>query len=156
MIEIAVAVVCALFGMSVLTVVFSIVRAVIGLVWSVLTWPFRLLFGPSRPTSYRPSPTPDESPYTRDWATVSRKYKESRDWRCEGCGVYCGVKNDRRLLHVHHRDLNPQNNSMSNLDALCVVCHSERPGAGHRRLAGAITKDGRRRAVERLRREQGR
>lgn len=153
MIELAVAVVCALFGMSVLTVVYRIISAIVDMIVSILTWPFRLLFGPSRPTSSRPlPPPPDESPYTRDWATVSRKYKESRGWRCEECGVYCGAKGDRRLLHVHHRDLNPQNNALSNLDALCVICHSERPGAGHRRLAGAITSDGRRRAVERLRR----
>lgn len=141
------------------------VRGVLELVWSVLTWPFRLsrprrrpappplrredVFGP-------PTPAEPESRYTRDWATVSRKYKESRGWRCEDCGVYCGSRGDRRLLHVHHRDLDPQNNARSNLDALCVVCHSERPGTGHRRLAGAITSDGRRWSVERLRRQQGR
>ena len=147
------------------------VRGVLELVWSVLTWPFRVvsdLFG-GRPRRPDPPPRPvrwadvfvtrpsePASRYTRDWATVSRKYKDSRGWRCEGCGVYCGARGDRRLLHVHHRDLDPQNNARSNLDALCVVCHSERPGTGHRRLAGAITSDGRRWSVERLRRQQGR
>lgn len=144
------------------------VRGVLELVWSVLTWPFRL-FRPRRSAPPPPSPplrwadvfgppppAEPESRYTRDWATVSRKYKESRGWRCEDCGVYCGSKGDRRLLHVHHRDLDPRNNARSNLDALCVVCHSERPGTGHRRLAGAITSDGRRWSVERLRRQQGR
>jgi len=153
--------------------VYYLVRAVLEAVWAVVTWPFRMigrLFGgnPRRPTPPPPPPLPvrwadvfgtpePESRYTRDWATVSRKYKESRGWRCEDCGVYCGgSKSDRRLLHVHHRDLDPQNNARSNLDALCVVCHSERPGAGHRRLAGAITSDGRRWSVDRLRRSQGR
>lgn len=149
--------------------VYYFVRGVLELVWSVLTWPFRL-FRPRRPAPPPPPPRPvrwedvfgpptpaePESRYTRDWATVSRKYKESRGWRCEDCGVYCGSRGDRRLLHVHHRDLDPQNNARSNLDALCVVCHSERPGTGHRRLAGAITSDGRRWSVERLRRQQGR
>lgn len=131
------------------------------LVWLVLTYPFRVDPPPPPPPPPPPAPPPPtpwhdepESRYTRDWATVSRKYKESRGWRCEGCGVYCGSRGDRRLLHVHHRDLNPQNNARSNLDALCVVCHSERPGAGHRRLAGAITSDGRRWSVEELRRRQ--
>ena len=149
--------------------VYYFVRGVLELVWSVLTWPFRLFRPRRRPAPPPPPPplrwadvfgppTPDEpeSRYTRDWATVSRKYKESRGWRCEDCGVYCGSRGDRRLLHVHHRDLDPQNNARSNLDALCVVCHSERPGTGHRRLAGAITSDGRRWSVERLRRQQGR
>lgn len=138
-----------------------------------LLWlPFRVVFelvlwlfksdNPTRPpSSFQPiseSPENDEaeSRYTRDWAKVSRNYKESRGWRCEDCGVYCGAQGDRRLMHVHHRDLNPQNNHLGNLDALCVVCHSTRPGTGHRRLAGAITSDGRRWAVEQLRRQQGR
>jgi len=111
--------------------------------WSVLKWVFD---------------RPEESTgYTRDWATVSRRYKESQGWRCEDCGVYLGgSKESRRLMHVHHRDLNTQNNAAWNLDALCVICHSERHGAGHRRLAGAITTDGRRASVQRLRRRQGR
>lgn len=151
---------------------YYLVRGIVEFIWSVVSWPFRVigrLFGghprrpdpPPRQVSWEDvfgSPRSEpESRYTRDWATVSRKYKESRGWRCEDCGVYCGgAKGDRRLLHVHHRDLNPQNNAWWNLDALCVVCHSERPGTGHRRLAGAISSDGRRWSVERLRRAQGR
>lgn len=92
-----------------------------------------------------------ESPYTRDWSSVSRKYKESRNWRCEECYVNLYDKRNRRLLHVHHRDNDPKNNSSWNLIALCVICHSERPGAGHKRLAGAIRRDGRKQEVERLR-----
>lgn len=97
------------------------------------------------------SPPKPESPYTRDWSSVSRKYKDSRSWRCERCYVNLSEKSHRRLLHVHHRDLNPKNNSSWNLIALCVICHSEEPGAGHKRLAGAISRDGRRRQVENLR-----
>jgi 5-methylcytosine-specific restriction endonuclease McrA len=65
--------------------------------------------------------------------------------------VNLSAKKHQRLLHVHHRDNNPKNNWNYNLIALCVICHSEQPGAGHKRLAGAITKDGRRREVEWLR-----
>lgn len=168
MIELAFAVLFAALGLALVyhlvMAVYYLVLAVLEAVWAVVSWPFRMLFG--RPQSRSPDPPrwipppqePEpESRYTRDWATVSRKYKEHRGWRCEDCGVYLGgSKADRRLLHVHHRDLNPQNNARSNLDALCVVCHSNRPGAGHRRLAGAITSDGRRWSVERLRRAQGR
>ena len=101
-------------------------------------------------TSYYYKPE-KESPYTRDWASVSRKYKEARGWRCEECYVNLSRKQHRRLLHVHHRDNDPKNNYSWNLVALCVICHSEQPGAGHKRLAGAITSDGRRREVEWLR-----
>jgi len=98
--------------------------------------------------SYKPT---KESPYTRDWSSVSRKYKESQNWRCEECYVNLSDKRYRRLLHVHHRDNNPKNNYSWNLIALCVICHSERPGAGHKRLAGAIRTDGRYDEVRRLR-----
>lgn len=97
------------------------------------------------------TPAKPESPYTRDWSSVSRKYKESRSWRCEECYVNLYEKRHRRLLHVHHRDNDPKNNSSWNLIALCVICHSERPGSGHKRLAGAIRTDGRYDEVQRLR-----
>lgn len=138
------------------------------LVWSIVTWPFRLFqskpersFPPSYPASpprswEPPKPAQPESRYTRDWQQISRKHKESCGWQCQDCGVYLGgSRNERRLLHVHHRDLNPQNNDSYNLESLCVICHSERPGTGHRRLAGAIANDGRRWEVLNLRRYQG-
>ena len=100
------------------------------------------------PPAPQPSPRPTE--YTRDWAAVSRRPKEMSRWTCKDCGV-C-LEADRNLLHVHHRDQNPQNNAPHNLEALCVICHSGRPGAGHRRLAGAIFSDGRRWRVEQHRR----
>jgi len=121
---------------------------------------------PPPPSPYTPPPPPPspvswdfgytyvpdkESPYTRDWGSVSRKYKESRSWRCEECYVNLSDKRHRRLLHVHHRDNDPKNNYSGNLVAHCVICHSERPGAGHKRLAGAIRTDGRYDEVRSLR-----
>lgn len=106
---------------------------------------------PSPPRT-TPRPIPQPTGYTKDWATVSRQHKERNRWTCQDCGV-C-LESERNLLHVHHRDRNPQNNSFYNLEALCVICHSERPGAGHRRLAGAISNDGRRWRVEQQRRRR--
>ncbi len=37
---------------------------------------------------------------------------------CENCGT-----NNARL-HVHHMDMNPRNNTKSNLKTLCVKCHA--------------------------------
>ncbi len=130
--------------------------------WNSLVGLYEAIFGkeeetpPSRSYSSSSwvwtSPKPErENPYTRDWSSVSKKYKESRGWRCENCYVNLSSKHHRRLLHVHHRDNDPQNNSSWNLVALCVVCHSEQPGAGHKRLAGAIRRDGRKQEVENLR-----
>ncbi len=155
MIELAFSLLFVILGVALAYNVLMALYYCIRAIFEFVTWPFRSApsNGPGSsngPRSHGPEP---ESKYTRDWASVSRKYKESRGWKCEDCGVYCGAaKANRRLLHVHHRDLNPQNNGSWNLDALCVICHAERPGAGHRRLKGAISSDGRRAAVERLRR----
>jgi hypothetical protein len=110
---------------------------------------------PQRPqpeVRYSPPPPPQPEPrYTSDWSTVSRRYKESRNWTCERCGVYCGGEGDQSLLHVHHFDLNSLNNAERNLRALCVQCHGGMPGVGHKRLAGAAKTDGRWQAVDYLR-----
>jgi len=104
---------------------------------------------------YSPPPQP-ESRYTPDWSSVSRRYKESRYWTCEGCGVYCGGEGDQSLLHVHHLDLDSLNNHEWNLRALCVQCHGSMPGVGHKRLASASKTDGRWQAIDYLRWRQRR
>lgn len=62
-----------------------------------------------------------------EWMTGRIKVMNDRNSRrqsgravrsaCQLCGT------DRRRLHVHHRDENPQNNRPSNLLTLCVSCH---------------------------------
>ena len=107
-----------------------------------------------RPSPQRkppPKPKP-QSGYTSDWGGVSARYKKAQGWRCEHCGVYCGGPGDQPLLHVHHWDRNPQNNSSKNLVALCIQCHSRQPGAGHKRIGSAARKDGRWDRIARLRR----
>lgn len=44
----------------------------------------------------------------------ARKLKKRE--RCETCGK-------KSMLHVHHIDRNPANNSMGNLQVLCASCH---------------------------------
>lgn len=104
-------------------------------------------------TKYRPpSPPPQEERYTKDWPKIAKREKEARGWCCSECNVYCGQTNqDKRLLHVHHIDLNSKNNNRWNLAVLCVECHAACPGTGHKRLRGAIDTDGRLAAVRRLR-----
>lgn len=44
------------------------------------------------------------SRYTSDWASVSRKYKESQSWTCEECFLDLIKPKDQHLLHVHHKN----------------------------------------------------
>jgi 5-methylcytosine-specific restriction endonuclease McrA len=36
----------------------------------------------------------------------------------------CGYDVQPKILGVHHKDRNPKNNDMSNLEVLCPNCHS--------------------------------
>lgn len=44
-----------------------------------------------------------------------------RRWECKICG-----ENNMELLEIHHFDINPLNNTPSNLECLCHKCHSKR------------------------------
>lgn len=136
------------------------------MLWSILVW-FVGLFLPPAPQDppYRP-PTPDpparfepgppaeqvDVGYPSNWATIARTAKINKNWRCQRCGL--SLLSDKNLLHVHHSDRNPQNNSDWNLQVLCVQCHSLEDGPGHKRLAGAIKTDGRLARILALRRQQ--
>ena len=42
--------------------------------------------------------------------------------KCESCGSYL----DNVKPHIHHKDGNPRNNKLSNLQVLCPNCHSRK------------------------------
>ena len=44
--------------------------------------------------------------------------KRDQNWQCDLCG-----KSIKHGGHIHHKDRNPQNNSRSNLIAICAGCH---------------------------------
>ncbi len=62
--------------------------------------------------------------YTRDWEEISRNYRESHNYTCERCGLHIDDIFDRQYIHCHHKDGNKLNNRDSNLECLCIRCHS--------------------------------
>ena len=52
----------------------------------------------------------------------SRKYMKIRGMIkvCERCGY----DDEPRILGVHHKDRNPKNNTLENIEVLCPNCHS--------------------------------
>lgn len=69
--------------------------------------------------------------YTKDWSEVSNRYKSGKNWICEECGKNCaGYKGE---LHCHHANGVKDDNSPSNLEALCILCHSKKENHGHMR-----------------------
>lgn len=75
----------------------------------------------------------DASPniYSNDWNQISKKYKDDKNWICEGCGIDCSSNELKRYLHCHHKNMDKSNNRYINLEALCVKCHSQQPGHSH-------------------------
>ena len=87
------------------------------------------------------------STYVSEWPKISKSYRERRGWKCEECNV--DLRSHRRLLHSHHINGVLSDNTDRNLQALCVLCHSNQPQHGHLRCTNdeKIT-------IEQLRRAQ--
>lgn len=69
--------------------------------------------------------------YSFDFTEISKKYRESVNWRCEKCGISLENPNWRKWLHVHHINGIKSDNSSSNLEAICIRCHSDEPKHEH-------------------------
>lgn len=62
--------------------------------------------------------------FTKDWNHVKLAHLESKEYRCEKCGVQISDPFDYPFMDVHHKDGNRANNKKSNLRCLCIECHS--------------------------------
>lgn len=67
----------------------------------------------------------DINGYTDDWPAVSFAYRMKHDFTCERCGVKIETPLDYRYMQTHHRNGVKTNNSESNLECLCIECHSQ-------------------------------
>ena len=65
------------------------------------------------------------SSYSIDWNTISSEYKNSKNYVCETCET--SFRNNKTLLHTHHINGIKEDNSLSNLKAVCIDCHRKEP-----------------------------
>jgi hypothetical protein len=70
--------------------------------------------------------------YAKDWHQRATEMKQQRNWRCDKCGVNLSASRDRCLLHAHHKNGVVSDNRQSNIEVLCILCHSEQPA--HQRM----------------------
>ena len=67
--------------------------------------------------------------YPPNWNEISLNYRKSKKFICEECKKDCSK--DTNELHLHHISGVKSDNSPSNLEALCIKCHSKQPYHGH-------------------------
>lgn len=81
----------------------------------------------------RPKYTANSAPpsrYVDNWSSISSTIRRKADWCCQKCSVKLSGEN-KRWLHVHHKNGVKGDNSEPNLVALCVLCHSYEPNHEH-------------------------
>ena len=62
--------------------------------------------------------------YVKDWEQISLNFRSKYDFVCSKCGVRVDDGIDHQYLHTHHRNGNKLDNRESNLECLCIECHS--------------------------------
>ena len=68
----------------------------------------------------------DNDGYVKDWKLISKNYRLSVEYTCASCGVAPKSPVYRYYWEVDHKDGNKLNNENSNLECLCVRCHSQK------------------------------
>ena len=66
-----------------------------------------------------------------DWRKRSENCREAANWTCQKCDI--NLESDPHLLHAHHK-WGTKFKDPRDLVALCIRCHAEQPGGGHRML----------------------
>lgn len=67
----------------------------------------------------------DVNGYTRDWREVSQRFREKHNFTCERCGAKVMNPFESEFIQTHHRNGDKTDNRDSNLECLCIKCHSE-------------------------------
>lgn len=62
--------------------------------------------------------------YAREWQKISKNYRAKHNFKCESCSIQIENPADRRYLHTHHKNGDKTNNRESNLECICILCHS--------------------------------
>jgi hypothetical protein len=92
----------------------------------------RFACSPIKTTPLETDKTAPLSVYPDDWNARSIAFKNAANWICHRCKKdFSGGKS--KFLHSHHKDGNTFDNRPSNIEVLCIFCHSKEPYHGQLR-----------------------
>lgn len=63
--------------------------------------------------------------YVKNWEEISLAYRTKMNFTCERCGTHIENSFDYHFMQTHHKNGKKTDNRESNLECLCVKCHSE-------------------------------
>lgn len=63
--------------------------------------------------------------YVKDWEQISFAYRSTKSFTCERCGVKVDDGYDHQYMQTHHKNSNKTDNHETNLECLCIECHSQ-------------------------------
>ena len=70
--------------------------------------------------------------YPPNWTEISYQTREKAGWKCKVCCI--DLTSNKKFLHTHHKNGRKNDNSESNLIALCIDCHAKQRDHEHLRL----------------------
>ncbi len=63
--------------------------------------------------------------YVKNWEEISLAYRTKKNFTCERCGTHVEDGFDHFYMQTHHKNGIKTDNRESNLECLCIKCHSE-------------------------------
>jgi hypothetical protein len=62
--------------------------------------------------------------YLWNWDEISSAYRSTQNYTCEKCSIKVTNSSDYHFMETHHKNYDKTDNKRSNLECLCVLCHS--------------------------------
>lgn len=78
--------------------------------------------------------------YVKNWEEISLAYRTKQKFTCERCGTHVEDGFDHFYMQTHHKNGIKTDNRESNLECLCIKCHSEVDDAHRHNFSSAAQK----------------
>ena len=96
-------------------------------------FPFEEFFKTYKQEKFK-QPSSKNDTYSVGRKIIAKSLRRELKNICQKCKIDFSGKESEGYLSVHHIDKNKRNNNSDNLKLLCLVCHSEEEGEGHKEL----------------------